>query len=54
MRDVQSRALALRSQGTSVEDAGRLLQKELAAKYPDWPNLNPLENFVRRVYAEAK
>jgi hypothetical protein len=51
---VQKRALELKRQGTSVEEAGKLLQVELKAKYPDWENMNPVPNVVRRVYEEAR
>jgi glyoxylase-like metal-dependent hydrolase (beta-lactamase superfamily II) len=49
--DLRSRALTLKSQGVSVEDAGKQLTAEFKMKYPDWPNLNPVANFVQRVYA---
>ena len=52
--DVQRRAQELKRQGTSVEEAGKLLQVELKAKYPDWENMNPVPNIVRRVYEEAR
>ena len=52
--DVQRRAQELKRQGTSVEEAGKLLQAELKAKYPDWENMNPVPNVVRRVYEEAR
>lgn len=52
--DVQQRALELKSKGTPVEAAGKLLQTELKGKYPDWENMNPVPNIVRRVYEEAR
>src|SRR5579864_4485156 len=52
--DVQRRALELKRQGTPVEEAGKLLQTELKAKYPDWENMNPVPNIVRRIYEEAR
>jgi len=52
--DVQTRALELKRQGTSVDDAGRLLTAEFKTKYPDWPNLGPLANLVRRVYEQSQ
>jgi len=52
--DVQRRAQELKRQGTSVEEAGKLLQVELKAKYPDWENMNPVPNVVRRAYEEAR
>ena len=54
LADVQKRALELKRQGTSVEEAGKLLQAELKSKYPDWENMNPIPNVVRRVYEEAR
>jgi glyoxylase-like metal-dependent hydrolase (beta-lactamase superfamily II) len=52
--DVRTRALALKSQGVSAEDAGKQLTGELKTKYPDWPSLAPVANFVQRVYAESR
>jgi glyoxylase-like metal-dependent hydrolase (beta-lactamase superfamily II) len=48
--DLRARSLALKAQGISADDAGKQLTAEFKTKYPDWPNLNPLANFVRRVY----
>jgi glyoxylase-like metal-dependent hydrolase (beta-lactamase superfamily II) len=49
--DLRTRALALKRQGVSVDDAGKQLNTEFKAKYPDWPNMN-VANFVRSIYAE--
>ncbi len=49
--DLQARALALKRQGVSAEDAGKQLSAEFKAKYSDWPNTN-VAGFVRSVYAE--
>jgi glyoxylase-like metal-dependent hydrolase (beta-lactamase superfamily II) len=54
MVDLQSRAAELRRQGLSADDAAAKLMSEFKTKYPDWPNMNPVANFVRRVYAEAQ
>jgi len=54
LSDLQSRALELKRQGTSVEDAGRQMTTELKAKYSDWGNFNGVPNAVRRVYEEAQ
>lgn len=51
---LQSRALELKHQGTSADDAGKQLTAELKAKYPDWENLGPVPNVVKRVYAESQ
>ena len=52
--DLQQRALELKRQGTSADEAGRQITAEFKAKYPDWTNLGPVPNVVRRVYAEAE
>jgi len=49
--DVRNRALELKKEGVSVEDAGRRLEGELKTKYPTWPSVN-VGGFVRSVYAE--
>lgn len=54
LSELQARAIALKRQGTSVEDAGKLLTAELKAKYPDWETMGPVPNVVRRVYAESQ
>jgi glyoxylase-like metal-dependent hydrolase (beta-lactamase superfamily II) len=52
--DLQTRALELKRQGVSAEDAGKRLVEEFKAKYPDWPNINAAAGFVQRVYAESR
>jgi hypothetical protein len=54
LADLQRRALELKRQGTSAEEAGKLITAEFKAKYPDWENLGPVPNVVRRVYAESE
>jgi glyoxylase-like metal-dependent hydrolase (beta-lactamase superfamily II) len=49
--DLRTRALALKMQGVSAEDAGKQLSAELKVKYADWPNTN-VASFVRSIYAE--
>lgn len=49
--DLQTRALALKAQGVSVDDAGKQLSAEFKTKYPDWPSMNVV-GFVRSIYAE--
>jgi glyoxylase-like metal-dependent hydrolase (beta-lactamase superfamily II) len=48
--DVQARALALKRQGTSAEEAAKQLNMELKVKYADWPSLD-VAGLVRRVNA---
>jgi glyoxylase-like metal-dependent hydrolase (beta-lactamase superfamily II) len=51
---LQSRALDLKKQGVSVEDAGKTITAELKAKYPDWPNPNNVAGEVTRVYEQSQ
>ena len=50
--DLRTRALTLKKQGISAEDAGKQLSTEFKAKYPDWPSMN-VGAFVQRIYDEA-
>ena|ERR1700733_13609072 len=47
--DLQTRALALKRQGVSAEDAGKQLSAEFKTKYADWPTIN-VAGFVQRIY----
>jgi glyoxylase-like metal-dependent hydrolase (beta-lactamase superfamily II) len=49
---MQTRALALKQQGVSAEDAGKQITAELKTQHPDWPNTNAA-GFVKSVYAEG-
>src|SRR6202167_5783370 len=49
--DLRTRALTLKQQGVSTDDAGRQLSAEFKAKYSDWPNMN-VAGFVKSIYAE--
>ena len=49
---LQSRALELKRQGVSVEEAGKRMLAEFKAKYPDWESVNVIPAAVRRIYAE--
>jgi len=51
--DLQTRSLAFKRQGTSVDDAAKMLSAEFKTKYPDWQSMGPVANVVKRVYAEA-
>ena len=52
LSDVQARALALKRQGISAEDADKQLSVELKTKYADWPSMN-VAGLVQRIYAEG-
>lgn len=49
---LQARALELKRQGKSADDAGQILTAEFKTKFPDWPNLAAVPNVVKHVYAE--
>lgn len=51
---LQARALELKKQGVSVDDAGKTMTAELKAKYPDWPNPNNVAGEVRRAYEQLQ
>ncbi|MBV9745976.1 MAG: MBL fold metallo-hydrolase [Acidobacteriia bacterium] len=51
---VHERAQALQRQGVSAEEAGKRIAAELKEKYPDWPNLDRIGDFVQRVYTEKR
>jgi glyoxylase-like metal-dependent hydrolase (beta-lactamase superfamily II) len=51
---LRTRALELKKQGTPVEHAAKTLTAEFKMKYPDWENMNPVGNVVRRVYEESQ
>jgi len=51
---LQARALELKKQGVSVDDAGKTITAELKAKNPDWPNPNNIAGEVMRVYEQSQ
>jgi glyoxylase-like metal-dependent hydrolase (beta-lactamase superfamily II) len=51
--ELRTRALALKRQGMSVEDAGKQVSADIKMMHPDWPNTNAA-GFVKSVYAEAQ
>jgi len=51
---LQARALELKKQGVSADDAGKTMTAELKSKYPDWPNFNAVAGEVRRVYEQSQ
>jgi glyoxylase-like metal-dependent hydrolase (beta-lactamase superfamily II) len=52
MMDLQTRAVALKRQGVSADDAAKQLTAEFKAKYPDWASMELVASFVQSVYAE--
>jgi glyoxylase-like metal-dependent hydrolase (beta-lactamase superfamily II) len=51
--EIRTRALALKGQGISADDAGKQITAELKREHPDWPNTNAA-GFVKSVYAEPQ
>lgn len=50
--DLQTRALELKREGKSANDAATQVTAEFKTKYPDWQTMGPVANVVKRVYAE--
>jgi glyoxylase-like metal-dependent hydrolase (beta-lactamase superfamily II) len=51
---LQARAMELKKQGVSADDAGKTITAELKAKNPDWPNPNNVAGEVTRVYEQSQ
>jgi glyoxylase-like metal-dependent hydrolase (beta-lactamase superfamily II) len=51
---LQARALELKKQGVSADDAGKTITAELKGKNPDWPNPNNIAGEVLRVYEQSQ
>jgi glyoxylase-like metal-dependent hydrolase (beta-lactamase superfamily II) len=51
--EIRTRALALKRQGMSADDAAKQVSADLKAQHPDWPNTNAT-GFVKSVYAEPQ
>ena len=49
--EIKDRALTLKRQGASADQAGTQITAELKQKYPDW-NIDDLTSFVQAAYAE--
>jgi glyoxylase-like metal-dependent hydrolase (beta-lactamase superfamily II) len=49
--EIRTRALALKRQGVSADDAGKQVSAALKTLHPDWPNTNAAA-FVKSVYTD--
>jgi glyoxylase-like metal-dependent hydrolase (beta-lactamase superfamily II) len=49
---LQTRALELKRQGKSADEAGKMLLVEFKMKFPDWPSLTGIPSLVSRIYSE--
>lgn len=54
MTAVKTRALALKAQGQSIDDAAAAVQAELVALHPNWPRANGLAAAARSAYNEGQ
>ena len=54
LQALQARAMELKKQGVSAEDAGKTITAELKAKNPDWPNPNNIAGEVLRAYEQSQ
>jgi glyoxylase-like metal-dependent hydrolase (beta-lactamase superfamily II) len=51
--EIRTRALALKRQGMSADDAGKEVSTGLKTQHPDWPNTNAA-GFVKSVYEDSQ
>ena len=49
--DLQDRVVALKQQGKSADEAGKLIQAEFETRHPEWGGLNNIPQSVKRAYA---
>ena len=54
MQELQGRALELKREGKSADEAGKLLTEELHAKHPDYTQVERIAADVKLVYGEAQ
>ncbi len=53
LRDLQRRAMELKDQGNTAEEAGRTLTAEFDVKYQDWKGLANIPGIVARFYEQS-
>jgi glyoxylase-like metal-dependent hydrolase (beta-lactamase superfamily II) len=53
MDTIRARAVALKAQGKSIDDAASTIQQELTAAHPGWPRANGIAAAARSAYKEA-
>ena len=54
MQAVQARALALKAEGKSIDEAASTVQTEFPAQHPGWPRANGLAAAARSAYTEGR
>ena len=52
MADLQSRAMALKAQGKSAEEAGKIMTGEFQAKYAGWTGMGRIGQAVEKAYSD--
>ena len=50
VRDVQTRALAMKAEGKSIDETATAVQAAVQAQHPDWPRANGLAALARSAY----
>jgi glyoxylase-like metal-dependent hydrolase (beta-lactamase superfamily II) len=50
--DIQSRAMALKAEGKSVEEASKILAKEFQTKYRGWTGMGRIGQAVEKAYSD--
>jgi glyoxylase-like metal-dependent hydrolase (beta-lactamase superfamily II) len=54
MKDIATRAAALKAQGKSADEATAAIQSELTTAHPGWPRANGIAAAARSAYNEAR
>jgi hypothetical protein len=54
MQTIRARAVALKSQGKSIDETAAAIQAELTAAHPGWPRANGIAAAARSAYDESK
>jgi glyoxylase-like metal-dependent hydrolase (beta-lactamase superfamily II) len=54
MQSIRDRAVALKAQGKSIDEATTAIQTELTAAHPAWPRANGIPAAAKSAYNEAK
>ena len=52
LEDLQARSMALRAEGKSADEAGKIIAEEFRTKYRDWGGMNNIELAVHQAYSD--
>jgi glyoxylase-like metal-dependent hydrolase (beta-lactamase superfamily II) len=50
--DLQDRAMALKREGKTADEAGKIIQAEFQTRHPEWGGLGNIPQSVKRAYAD--